>query len=194
MTVDGSRMARRADAEQNTRKILEAAATCLGRSPNASVADIASTAGLGRVTVYGHFASREALIDAALVRLLDQGDAVLSQLDLNGEPREALAALIQSSWQLIADAANVLEAAQAVLPPERIRDLHGKPAHRVENLIRRGQSEGVFRTDLPLGWLVNLLHYVLKGAAADVRSGRLDASDAPHLITTTVLATFATPD
>src|SRR5919199_3460871 len=35
----------------------------------------------------------------------------------------------------------VLEAAQASLPPERIRQLHAKPAQRVEELIHSGQSE-----------------------------------------------------
>src|SRR5215207_10369702 len=93
MSRAGTRTARRADAEHNTARILEAAAACLSRSTTASMAEIAQAAGLGRVTVYGHFPSREALIEATLVRLLDQGDAVLSGLDLTGDPRQALRAL-----------------------------------------------------------------------------------------------------
>ena len=64
------------------------------------------------------------------------------------------------------------------------------PGQVVENLIRRGQSEGAFRTDLPASWLVSVLHHVLKGAAADIGGGRLDPSDAPHFIVATVLAAF----
>jgi TetR/AcrR family transcriptional repressor of mexCD-oprJ operon len=183
----GARTARRADAEQNMAKILDAAATCLSRSPTASVGEIAQAAGVGRVTVYGHFPSRETLIEATLTRLLEQGEAVLAGLDLTGDPRQALRTLIESSWRLIADAGAVLEAAQAVLPPGRIRELHAKPAQRAEELIRRGQSEGVFRSDLPPGWLASVLYHVLKGATADIRSGRLDPADAPRYIVETVL-------
>jgi len=190
----GARTTRRADAEHNMARILDAAATCLSRSPTASMGEIAQAAGVGRVTVYGHFPSREALIEAALSRLLERGEAMLAGLDLTGDPREALRALIESSWRLIADAGAVLEAAQEVLPPGRIRELHAKPAQRAEELIRRGQSEGTFRTDLPASWLTSVLYHVLKGAAADITSGRLDAADAPRFIVATVLAAYATAD
>ena len=82
----GTRTARRADAEHNTTKILDAAAACLSRSTTASMAEIAQAAGLGRVTVYGRFPSREALIEAALARLLERGEAVLAGLDLSATP------------------------------------------------------------------------------------------------------------
>jgi TetR/AcrR family transcriptional regulator, mexCD-oprJ operon repressor len=186
----GTRTTRRADAEQNTARILDAAAACLSRSTTASVGEIAQAAGLGRVTVYGHFPSREALVEATLARLLEQGETVLAGLDLTCDPRQALRALIESSWRLIADAGAVLEAAQSALPPGRIRELHAKQARRVEALIRRGQSEGSFRADLPATWLVSVLYHLLKGAAADVASGRLDPADAPRLIVATVLAAY----
>jgi TetR/AcrR family transcriptional regulator, mexCD-oprJ operon repressor len=186
----GARTTRRADAEHNTARILDAAAECLSRSTTASMAEIAQAAGLGRVTVYGHFPSREALIEATLTRLLERGEAVLAGVDLTGDPHQALRTLIESSWRLTATAGAVLEAAQAVLPPGRIRELHVKPAQRVEELIGRGQAEGAFRTDLPASWLVSVLHHILKGAAADISSGRLDPSDAPRFITTTVLAAY----
>ena len=155
MPRPGARTSRRADAEQNTARILDAAAACLSRSTTASVGEIAQAAGLGRVTVYGHFPSREALVEATLARLLEQGETVLAGLDLTCDPRQALRALIESSWRLIADAGAVLEAAQSALPPGRIRELHAKQARRVEALIRRGQSEGSFRADLPATWLVS---------------------------------------
>ena len=190
MPHPGARTGRRADAEHNTARILDAAATCLSRSATASMAEIAQAAGLGRVTVYGHFPSREALIEATLARLLERGETVLAGLDLSGDPRQALRALIESSWRLIAEAGAVLEAAQSALPPGRIRDLHAKQARRVGALIRRGQTEGAFRADLPASWLVRVLHHILKGAAADVGAGRLDPSDAPRFIGATVLAAY----
>ena len=55
---------RRADARRNIAAILDAALLCLARDPDASIADIAQAAGVGRVTLYGHFKSRADLIDA----------------------------------------------------------------------------------------------------------------------------------
>jgi TetR/AcrR family transcriptional repressor of mexCD-oprJ operon len=180
--------ARRADARRNIEKILDAAVACLSRNPEASVGEIAQAAGVGRVTLYGHFGSREALIEAALSRLLDEGDQVLAGLDLSGDPREALRAFIEAGWLLTAQAGAVLDAARGTLPPGRIQELHAKPARRVEELIRRGQSEGVFRTDLPATWLTSALHHLMKGAAVDVSNGRLDSADAPRFISETFLA------
>jgi AcrR family transcriptional regulator len=184
---------RRADARRNADKILEAAVACFGGNPEASVSEVARAAGVGRVTLYGHFPSREALIEAALVRVLEAGDKVLEGLDLSGDPREALRTLIESSWLLMAQASAVLGAAQATLAPGRIQELHSKPARRVESLVRRGQSENVFRRDLPAKWLTSALHHLMKGAAVDVSKGRLEAADAPRLISETVLAAYTRP-
>jgi TetR/AcrR family transcriptional repressor of mexCD-oprJ operon len=181
---------RRADARRNAERIVEAAIACLSRNPEASMSEIAHAAGVGRVTLYGHFSSRESLIEAALLRLLDDGDRVLEALDLTGDPREALRTLIEAGWLLMAQAGAVLEAAQAALPPGRIKELHDKPAQRVKTLIRRGQSENVFRRDLPASWLTSVLHHVMKGAAVDVRKGQLDAADAPRFIAETVLSAY----
>ena len=185
--------ARRADARRNEEKILEAAVDCLSRNPQASASEIAHAAGVGRVTLYGHFSSREALVEAALTRVLDEGDEILGKLDLAGDPREALRSVIEASWLLMAQASAVLEAARASLPPGRIRELHAKPAQRVEALVRRGQSEKAFRADLPATWLANVLHYVMKGAAVDVSKGLLDRADAPRFISETVLAAYEGP-
>ncbi|MGW3867651.1 TetR/AcrR family transcriptional regulator, partial [Streptomyces sp. NPDC005047] len=59
MSRTASPGARRADAQHNVAKILDAAIDCLSRSSDASVVQIAQAAGVGRVTLYGHFPSRE---------------------------------------------------------------------------------------------------------------------------------------
>ncbi|MGW3645654.1 TetR/AcrR family transcriptional regulator [Streptomyces sp. NPDC000878] len=181
---------RRADAQQNVERILDAAIDCLSHNSDASVVQIAQAAGVGRVTLYGHFPSRDGLIEAALTRLLARGDEVLEDLDLTGDPRTALDTLIRSSWLLIAQSSAVLEAAQTVLPPGRIHALHARPEQRVRDLITRGQTEGVFRDDLPASWLASALHHVLKGTVADVANGTLDPEDAPRFITQITLAAY----
>ncbi|MCZ7379852.1 TetR/AcrR family transcriptional regulator [Micromonospora sp. WMMC250] len=194
MSHSGTSQARRADARQNVQKILDAAIICLSRNADASVSEIAQAAGVGRVTLYGHFPTRDALIEAALVRVIAEGEGVLASLDLAGDPRRALRVLIESSWLLIARASAVLVAAQMALPPGRIQQLHAGPAQRVDELVRRGQIEGAFRDDLPATWLTSVLHHLLKGAALDVANGLLEQTDAPRLISETVLAAYTRAD
>lgn len=181
---------RRADARHNVDRILRAAVTCLGRDPAASMTDIAREAGVGRVTVYAHYPSREALVEAAMVHVLAEGDEVLEAVDLTGDPRDGLRALIESGWMLLAQSTSVLEAALAALPPGRVQELHAKPEQRVHDLIRRGQADGVFRTDLPAQWLASVLHYILHGAVGDVAAGRLDPAAAPRYLSAVTLAAY----
>ena len=92
---------RRADARRNIAAILDAALACLTRDPQASIADIAAAAGVGRVTLYGHFASRAELMEATLGHAVRQADEILDAVDLSGDPRDALARLVTSSWQIM---------------------------------------------------------------------------------------------
>jgi TetR/AcrR family transcriptional repressor of mexCD-oprJ operon len=184
---------KRADARRNVAAILDAAVRCLSQNADASVAEIAQTAGVGRVTLYGHFPSRAALVDAVLTRAIEEGHLSLDEVDLGGDPREALDRLVRSSWRLVYEFRSVLAAAQATLPPGRIRDLHAGPAQRVEDLVGRGQSEGVFRTDLPASWLVSTVHSVMHGAADEINAGRLSPEDAGAAISAILVSAFAPP-
>ena len=177
---------RRADAERNIARIVSAARECLGREPGASIDDIAKAAGVGRMTLYGHFRNRADLVEAALVDALRAGEEKLSGLDLSGSPEEALTRLVESSWALVAESRALLVAAQEALPAGRVRELHADPAKRVEDIVRRGQDEGVFRTDLPITWLVNVVQYVLHGAAEETRAERLDEEETGRVVSATV--------
>lgn len=184
---------RRADAQRSIAAILEAAVKALSRNPEASVSEIAKAAGVGRVTLYGHFPNRADLVQAALARAIDEGHSALDAVDLSGDPRQALTRLIHSSWLLVNQSRSLLLAAQEALPPGRIRELHAGPVERVEGLVRRGQEEGVFRSDLSTPWLVGVMHSVMHNAADEINAGRLDMDEAPAFITATVLAAFTPP-
>jgi TetR/AcrR family transcriptional regulator, mexCD-oprJ operon repressor len=189
----GSVRPQRADARRNVAAILDAALECLARNPQASTTDIARAAGVGRVTLYGHFPSRADLVDAAFARALQQASATLEAVDLSGDPRDALTRLIASSWQVVDRHQVLLGVADAELPPERIRAYHNEPMRRVHALIAAGQRSGAFRDDLPADWLVAVFYAVMHGAAAEIRAGRLGAADAVGVITTTLLAVYARP-
>lgn len=90
-------------------------------------------------------------------------------------------------------ARGLLTAAQRGLSAGRIRERHAGPAARVEALLAHGGTEGVFRTVLPIAWLVNVLHAVMHSAATEIRAGRLTSDRAADHITATVVAAFTPP-
>ncbi len=181
----------RADAQRNRARILSATPAALRKNPEASVGDIAAEAGVGRMTLYGHFNSRAELIEAALVDSLEHGEGVLREVPLDGDPVEAFRRLIASSWTLLSRARTLLVAAQKELPATRIRELHEASEARMRALLERGQREGSFRTDLPVSWLLTVTHVVLNGAAEEITTGRLNPEDAPGFIDATLQPAFA---
>jgi TetR/AcrR family transcriptional regulator, mexCD-oprJ operon repressor len=183
----------RADARRNVAAILDAATECLARDPEVSIADIATAAGVGRITLYGHFKTRAELIDAVVVRTIEHADAILVATETGGDPRDALARLVASSWQIVHQFRNILLAALRELPAERLRGVHDPILRRVQDLIVRGQQAGVFRRDLPKQWLITTVFSLMHAAAEDASAGRIKAEDAPRLITATLLAAFTPP-
>jgi AcrR family transcriptional regulator len=185
---------RRADAERNIAAILDAALVCLTEQPQVSSAAIARAAGVGRVTLYAHFPSREALLEAVLDRTLAQAAAVVrAAAPDEGPPAEALARLLRTSWDVLDRHRQLFEIAQHELGPTRLRERHDEAMSHVERLLARGRDEGVFRTDLPLGWLVTVVYSLLHAAAEDVNAGRLPRSDAADALTATLLAALGGP-
>lgn len=181
----------RADARRNVALILAAAERCLARDPDASMNDIAAEAGLGRVTLYGHFNSRRDLVEVVVRRVLNAADAALDAVDLSGDASEALARLIEATWAQTVRSGSLLIAAEKALPPDVVRDAHsGGLEERVRTFIAGAQQRGEFRADLPTEWLVATFHAILHAAANEIEAGRLDADRAADVITATMLACY----
>ena len=93
---------RRADAERSIAAIVEAAFDGLCRDPDVSMSAIARGAGVGRVTLYTHFPTRAALVDAVARRAVAQAAAALNaEAPDEGPAREALARLAGPGWRVL---------------------------------------------------------------------------------------------
>jgi len=180
------RRAERSDAQENRLRILDAARRLLSRDPSATMEDIAHEAGVGRMTLYGHYRTRAILLTAALERALADGEEQLSGIDLSGPPGEALTRLLTSSWALVAESASLLTAADGVVPANQLKAMHAEPALRITALLRRGQAQGTFRRDLSAQWLGSAIHFILHGAATEVRNGNLLEDEAAHVVVSTI--------
>jgi TetR/AcrR family transcriptional repressor of mexCD-oprJ operon len=174
--------------------IIEAAERCLARDPDASMSDIASEAGLGRVTLYGHFKTRAELVEMVARRVLAAVNPILEAVDLGGDPEQALARLVAASWEVTARSGSLVVAAERALPPDVVRDVHaGRLEERVRRFVARAQRNRAFRSDLSTDWLVALFHATVHAAAAEVHAGRLASDEVAAIITATLLAAYRPP-
>src|ERR1044071_720703 len=84
----------RADAQRNRERIVEVARVVFReRGYDASLDDIAKKAGVGPGTLYRHFPTRDALLDAVMQAWVDRvDDGADKALTREGAPRELLAA------------------------------------------------------------------------------------------------------
>lgn len=183
--------AKRADARRNIEAIIDAATRLLAVDPDASINDIAKAADVGRVTLYGHFDSRATLIREVVDRAIAQTDAALAQLDVDGDPRDALGRLLEATWHLTHRFGAVVVAGTQALPTEQLRRAHDEPAARVRGLLERGREAGEFRGDVSIDWQISVIQAILHGASAAVHRGEIAADEAPLLVRDTVLAALA---
>lgn len=187
------RRAPRADARRNVAAILDAARECLTADPDATVAEIARRAGVGRVTLYGHFPTRADLVDAVFQRVSEEAARILDEVDTSGDPVDALTRLVDSTWRLVHRSSALLVAAERELPPERVRGHHETHLARTTAVVRRGREAGAFRTDLPEQWLITTAYALMHAAAEEAQAGRLPPDVAGKAVVTTLLAAYAPP-
>lgn len=186
---------RRADAERNIEAILTAAGELFGRGDAAAMGDIAAAAGVRRATLYAHFPSREELVDAVVGRSIEAVDAALASAATDEDrPDVTLARMIELFWPVLDRHRRLRQVALAELGPERLRDRHDPAMRHVEQLVLRGQEAGLYRTDLPLHWLVASFYAVLHAAADEADAGRIAQEEAPALLVATVRSLLRSSD
>jgi TetR/AcrR family transcriptional repressor of mexCD-oprJ operon len=176
---------RRADAERNLVRIIEAATTLLAVNPSASMAEIAEASGLVRATLYRHFPTRDDLIRAMYAEALDDAlKAILSVDPEHGKTTDAIARVVDALL-VVGDRYRILSEERRVYP--ELRDKEQSVGAPLIALVERGQRSGELRDDLPLRWIVASLGSLVNEALRAVGRNDIDRAEAGSLVTRTLL-------
>jgi AcrR family transcriptional regulator len=141
----------RADAQRNRERILEAAKEAFTRSgANTSLDDIAKDAGVGAGTLYRHFPTREALLEAVYRTEVEKLAAAQQRFAATMPPVEALRAWMLlfvdyiATKQIIAPALNALIGDSSKLFEGTRHHITGA----IDALVNRAVKSGDMREDL----------------------------------------------
>lgn len=184
---------RRVEAERSIAAILDAATRILREEPEASVEDIAKAAGLSRQTVYAHYASREALLDAVVRRATAEVVAAFDAAGLEESPPPvALVRLLDTGWKAIERYPFVWHL--PTVSEQDDRERHRPIVERLEQLIRRGQASGDFDPRPSPAWLLAAIMALGNAASGEVATGRMTVEDATSAVRHSVLRLFGIED
>jgi AcrR family transcriptional regulator len=140
----------RADARRNYERLLaEAEVTFRERGTEASLEEIARRAGVSIGTLYGHFPTRQALLEAMLHQSIDRLVAAAEELITHPSPGEALA-----QWARATAAHMSAYRGLATLLLSSLKD-ESNPLHRAcqqmtaagEQLLDRARAAGLVRAE-----------------------------------------------
>jgi TetR/AcrR family transcriptional repressor of mexCD-oprJ operon len=183
---------RRADAERNISAITKAALEALAGDPDVSMAGIARRAGVVRATIYMHFPTREALLDAVMEHATAQvAEATRQAEPERGEPKEALERVLLATWRQLSQFHNILQININRLSAKELHRRHLPITTQIVPLLERGQADGVFRSDVSALWLIAVVRAIVHVASTELQAGRLTEAEVERTMLTTAFAAIS---
>jgi len=155
----------RADARRNRASILAAAeAVFAEKGPTASTEEVAATAGVAIGTVFRHFPTKQALLQAIMKDLLRRLTQEASSLTVDGDPATALFTFITRMVEQAAEKKTVVDLLAATGIDLQVADSVQALRDGIQGLLSGSQQVGAVREDVRLDEVIALLTGACQGA------------------------------
>ena len=155
----------RADARRNRARILDAAEHVFAeRGPSGSTEEVAARAGVAIGTVFRHFPTKQALLQAIMKELLGRLAAQAAELAAKGDPATGLFAFFTDLVGQAAEKRTVVELLAEGGIDVSIAGSVQALRDGVGQLLNRAQEVGAVREDVRLDTVVALLTGACQGA------------------------------
>ncbi|MFT3924752.1 MAG: TetR/AcrR family transcriptional regulator [Myxococcales bacterium] len=156
----------RSDAQRNKQEILLAATRAFSLDANASLEGIAKAAGVGIGTLYRHYPTREALLEAAHREEITKLCAVAPKLLKKHPPDVALARFLEHFIDHMESRRGMVEAVAAAIAVSGTEGNESLAvvAAAVGPIVEAGKAQGVLRDDITVRDFI-----LAKGAVARSR-------------------------
>jgi AcrR family transcriptional regulator len=180
----------RADARKNYDHLLAVARDVVTeQGADASLRDVARRAGVGLGTLYRHFPTREALLEALLRASFDELTARAGELETSSSPEDALVSWLREAVAVARNHRGVVASMMAAIadPNSALHASCVTMRAAGTRLLARGQAEGMARTDIDGADL-----FALVGALAWLGDQPSLARRADHLFGVIVSAILTT--
>ncbi|WP_278262428.1 TetR/AcrR family transcriptional regulator [Nocardia sp. AG03] len=170
----------------NRRRIVAVAGDELRRNPSASMEDIAAAAGMVRRTLYGHFPTREALIDGMLDEAFEQVGRALDGIDSAQPPVAVVADLVITLWA-VGDEFRLLLRLDETESRVRSADRLAPVRALAVTVIEDGQADGIFADHLPPAAIARMFTAVVLELLKQREDGQWDSADPARVAATACL-------
>jgi TetR/AcrR family transcriptional regulator, mexCD-oprJ operon repressor len=173
--------------------IIDSAATILAmRGGVASMDEIATSAGIGRATLYRYFPNRESLLSAMAATSVQELAERISEAKLYTVPfDEGIARVVRAV--LATGSKYVAVSADSARYSATYADFDVKVTEPMRDLFRRGIADGSLRQDLPYDIQIDLFSGLIKGALEATASGRRGIEETAAAVTSVFLRGAGAP-
>jgi AcrR family transcriptional regulator len=153
---------RRADARRNAQRILDAArAEFTAHGSDASLEGIARAAGVGIGTLYRHFPTRAALVEAVFQQSIDDSCAQALELLESEDPGEALAIFLRGQLTASSACRGLAAEAMIMMLDDGNGNLRCEPLRaQGARLLKRAQDAGQARAGTDIDDLIRLVNAI----------------------------------
>lgn len=166
----------RADAVRFRHQILKTAVRVLRSDPNASLDQVATSAGVHRATLYRHFPNRQALVDAVFAQALEEARSIVARADAMAPSVVAVEALAKATVRYAQQYSFFIGAPEAPAA--------GSEQIGLSSLMASWQRAGVLASDVSADWLAAAFILLAEGLQA---SNAVPVRSRPQVLARTFL-------